>query len=113
MSLYETTLIIRQDMSTAEVEKLADDLAAIVTQGGGKIKQREYWGLRSLAYRINKSKKGHYVYLGMDAPSDAVKAMEQKIRYTEDVMRSLTVKVEKLPEGPTPVMQKDRDQEAA
>jgi small subunit ribosomal protein S6 len=113
MPFYESTFILRQDLSSAEVEKLADEISALITQGGGKIQQREYWGLRSLSYRINKSKKGHYVFLGINAPAKAMQDMEQKVRYMEDVVRTLTVRVEQLSEGPTAMMQKDKEFEAA
>lgn len=113
MPLYESTFILRQDLSTAEVDKIIDEFADILQKGKGKVKSREYWGLRSMAYRINKSKKGHYVFLGIEAPAKAVQDMEQKARYTEDVVRSLTVRVEALSEGQTAMMSKDKEYEAA
>jgi small subunit ribosomal protein S6 len=113
MPLYESTFILRQDLPTTEVDRIIDEFADIVKKGGGKVKQREYWGLKSLSYRINKSKKGHYVFLGLDSPVKAVQDMEQKVRYTEDVVRNLTVRVEKLVEGATAMMSKEKEYEAA
>lgn len=113
MPLYESTFILRQDLATGDVDKIIDELADTVKKGGGKVKTREYWGLRSMAYRINKSKKGHYVFLGLEAPAKAVQDMEQKARYTEDVVRNLTVRVEKLVEGTTAMMSKEKEYDAA
>ncbi len=96
MPLYEAVFIVRQDIATHDVQKLTDNLAAVIEVGGGKILKREYWGLRNLAYRINKSRRGHYMMLGIDAPAAAVIEMERKCRLNEDIMRVLTIKVEKI-----------------
>jgi small subunit ribosomal protein S6 len=114
MPLYETVFIARQDVSTAQVEALADGFAAGLKERGGEVKKREYWGLRNLSYRIKKNRKGHYVLLNIDAPAPAVLEMERTMRLNEDVLRYLTVKVEALEEGPSAMMQRreergDRD----
>ncbi len=111
MALYESTFIARQDMARQDVNKLAESLAAIVEQGGGKIVKNEYWGLRSLTYRINKHRKGHYTMLGIDAPAAAIKEMERNIRINEDIVRSLTVRVEAIEEGPSVMLQQSRSRE--
>ena len=105
MSLYECVVIARQDIATPQVETLADDLTTILTGLGGQVSKREYWGLRNIAYRVKKNRKGHYFLLNIDAPSAAVKEMERQMSINEDVLRFLTVRVEELEEGPSAVMQ--------
>jgi small subunit ribosomal protein S6 len=111
MPLYESTVIARQDLSRQDVNKITDSLGAIVEQGGGKIVKNEYWGLKSLAYRIQKHRKGHYSYMAIDASPEAIKEMERNIRINEDIVRSLTVRIEEVTEGPTAMMQQSRSQE--
>lgn len=105
MSFYENVFIARQDVSSAHVETLTDTLANLVTEHGGKVTKREYWGLRNLSYRIKKNRKGHYVLLNLDAPPAAVNELERNMRINEDVLRYLTVRVEALEEGPSAMMQ--------
>ena len=105
MSFYENVFIARQDVSCAQVETLTDTLANLVTEHGGKVTKREYWGLRNLSYRIKKNRKGHYVLLNLDAPPAAVNELERNMRINEDVLRYLTVRVEALEEGPSAMMQ--------
>ncbi|NDF11767.1 MAG: 30S ribosomal protein S6 [Proteobacteria bacterium] len=105
MPLYESTFIARQDISQADVERLTKEFSSIVETNGGKIVKNEYWGLRNLAYVIQKNKKGHYVFFGLDAPAAAVKEMERKIGLNEDVIRQLTVRVEAISKEPSPVLQ--------
>ena len=111
MPLYESTFIARQDLSKQDVTKLADGFSSIIQQGGGKVVKNEYWGLRSLAYKINKSRKGHYVMLGIDAPATALKEMERNLRINEDVIRNLTIRVEQMEEGPSAMLQQSRSRE--
>jgi len=112
MSLYESTFVVRQDVSRSDVNKLVDDFSNIITQNGGKIVKHEYWGLRNLAYKIKKNRKGHYVMLGIDAPYDAVKELERNLGLNEDVIRTLTVRVDAIEEGPSAMLQKSgRDDE--
>lgn len=111
MPLYESTFITRQDMSRQDITKLCDSFSAIVEQAGGKIVKNEYWGLRNFAYRINKSRKGHYTMLGIDAPAAAIKEMERQIGINEDVLRALTIRVEELDETPSVMMQQARSRE--
>jgi small subunit ribosomal protein S6 len=105
MPFYENVFIARQDISAAQVEALADTFAAVVSQQGGEVKKREYWGLRNIAYRIKKNRKGHYVLLNLDAPPPAVSELERNMRINEDVIRYLTVRVDALEDGPSVVMQ--------
>ena len=94
MALYEHLLIARQDISAQQVDALATHLKTIVEGEGGKIEKQEYWGLRGLAYRIKKNRKGHYVLLNINAPSKAVIELERQLKINEDVLRFLTVRVE-------------------
>ncbi|MBV9859755.1 MAG: 30S ribosomal protein S6 [Alphaproteobacteria bacterium] len=105
MSLYENVFIARQDITGAQVDALADTFTQLIADNGGEVKKREYWGLRNLTYRMNKNRKGHYVLFNIDAPAAAIAEMERTMRINEDVLRYLTIKVEKLEEGPSPVMQ--------
>jgi small subunit ribosomal protein S6 len=104
MPLYESTFIARQDLSRQDVARLSDAYAAIIESGGGKVVKNEYWGLRGLAYRIQKNRKGHYTLLGIDAPHEAVKEMQRNMRINEEIIRTLTVRVEEISEEPSPVM---------
>lgn len=105
MALYEATFIARQDMTEKEVERLTEEFSGAVTEKGGRIVKNESWGLRNLAYRINKNRKGHYVMLGLDAPAEAVKEIRRKFNLSEDVIRSLVVRVDNLPKGPSAMLQ--------
>jgi len=113
MPLYENVFIARQDATAAQVEALTDTFTGIITEQGGQVTKKEYWGLRNLAYRIKKNRKGHYTLLNIDAPPAAVAEMERNMRISEDVIRLLTVKVEALEEGPSAMLQSrsrdDRD----
>ena len=104
MSLYETVIIARQDIAAPQVETLTEDFANIITGLGGQVTKREYWGLRNIAYRVKKNRKGHYVLFNIDAPSAAVKELERQMSLNEDILRFLTVRVEELEEGPSAVM---------
>lgn len=105
MALYECVFIARQDISATQVEGLVGQFTGIIEEGGGKVASSEMWGLRSLAYKIKKKRKGHYVLLNIDSPSPAVQEMERMMRLNEDIIRYLTVRVEELEEGPSVVMQ--------
>jgi small subunit ribosomal protein S6 len=105
MPFYETVFIARQDATAAQVETLTESFAAIIAEQGGKMTKKEYWGLRSLTYRIKKNRKGHYMLLNIDASPAAVKEMERNMRINEDVLRLLTVRVEALEEGPSAMLQ--------
>ena len=105
MSLYESTFIIRHDMSTQQVEQLAESFSEIIKNNGGEVSKTEHWGLKTLAYRIKKTRKGHYVFFNLDAPSAAIQEYERNLRLSEDVLRYLTVRVDELDPEPSPMMQ--------
>ena len=106
MALYEHVFIARQDLSNAQAEGLVEHFSQILKDNGGSVVGTEYWGLRTLAYKINKNRKGHYAYLRTDAPAAAVLEMERLMRLHDDVMRVLTIKVDAHEEGPSVQMQK-------
>jgi len=105
MALYEHTFIARQDLSSAQAEGLIEHFGQVLTDNGGKVVGTEYWGLKTMAYKINKNRKGHYAYVKSDAPSEAVHEMERLMRLHDDVMRVLTLKVDAHEEGPSAVLQ--------
>ncbi|MBO0334510.1 30S ribosomal protein S6 [Sneathiella sp. CAU 1612] len=105
MPLYETVIIARQDISTQQVETLTENMSSFITDGGGTVAKVENWGLRNLAYKIKKNRKGHYVLLNLDTPVDAMKEMERNLRLNEDVLRHMTIKVEELEEGDSVMLQ--------
>ena len=96
MALYEHLLIARQDISAQQVDALAQHLKTIVEGEGGKVEKQEYWGLRGLAYRIKKNRKGHYVLLNLNAPAKAVQELERQLKINEDVLRFMSVKVDQF-----------------
>ena len=105
MRLYESVLIARQDISTAQVETLVDEFSKIIENGGGSIKKREYWGLRSLAYRIKKNRKCHYVMLNVEADSATLNEYERIMGLNEDILRFMTIRIEEVDEEPSIMMQ--------
>ncbi|MCR9074141.1 MAG: 30S ribosomal protein S6 [Alphaproteobacteria bacterium] len=111
MPYYESVFIARQDVSSTQVEQLTDQFAEVVAGLGGEVKKREYWGLRNLAYKVNKNRKGHYVLFNLDAPSDAVTEMERLMRLNEDVLRYMTIRVDELEDGPSIMMQAKSDRD--
>ena len=105
MRLYESVLIARQDITTAQVETMADEFAEIITSAGGSIRKREYWGLRALAYRIKKNRKGHYVMFNLETDSDTLKEYERIMGLNEDVLRFMNIRIEEVDEAPSIMMQ--------
>ena len=104
MALYEHVFISRQDLSTSQAEALIEHFSNILTKNGGEVVSHEYWGLKTMAYKINKNRKGHYVLLRSDSSAIAVQEMERLMRLHEDVMRVMTIKIAKHEEGPSAVM---------
>ncbi len=96
MSKYETVFIARQDLAPAQVEQLAEKMGKIITDNGGKVHKTEHWGLRTLAYRINKNRKGHYVLFELDTPAPALHELERQMRLSEDILRSMTIKIDEF-----------------
>lgn len=105
MALYEHVFITRQDLSNAQAEGLIEHFSAVLSDNEGKVIDQEYWGLKTMAYKINKNRKGHYAFLKSDAPSSAVQEMERLMRLHEDVMRVMTIRVDEHEEGPSVVIQ--------
>ena len=105
MALYEHVFIARQDLSNAQAEGLIEHFGQVLSDNGGKVVDHEYWGLRTMAYKINKNRKGHYGFMRSDSPSDAVQEMERLMRLHDDVMRVMTIKVDQHEEGPSAVVQ--------
>ena len=111
MPLYEHVFISRQDLSNAQAEGLIEHFSTVLADNGGQVVDQEYWGVKTMAYKINKNRKGHNAFLKTDAPAPAVQEMERLMRLHDDVMRVLTIKVDEHVEGPSIQMQKrdDRD----
>ena len=105
MRLYESVIIARQDISATQVETLINEFSAIIENGGGSIKKREYWGLRSLAYRIKKNRKGHYVMLNLETDSETLNEYERIMGLNEDILRFLNIRIEEVSEEPSIMMQ--------
>ena len=106
MPLYEHVFLARQDLAQAQVDALAENATKIITDNGGKVVKTETWGLRSLAYRILKNRKAHYVMLDLDAPPPAIAELERQSNINEDVIRFLTLKVDEHEKGPSAMMRR-------
>jgi small subunit ribosomal protein S6 len=112
MPLYEHVYLARQDVTAQQVDELTAQYKGVIEQLGGKITKTEYWGVKSLAYRIRKNRKAHLTLLNIDAPPAALAEVERQMRLSEDVLRYLTVRVEAHEEGPSAMMRKsDRDRD--
>ena len=104
MAFYESIIIIRQDVSSVDVDKIAEDFIKIIKDHKGSVLKTEYWGLRSLAYEIQNNKKGHYYFMGIEAGNDLIKELGRKIKLSESVIRSSLVKVKEISKEPSPVL---------
>jgi small subunit ribosomal protein S6 len=104
MALYEHVFIARQDISNAQAEGLIEHFTQVLKDNGGDVSGFEYWGLRSMAFKINKNRKGHYAFLKSDASAAAVAEMERLMRLHDDVMRVMTIKVEEHEEGDSAIV---------
>jgi small subunit ribosomal protein S6 len=115
MPLYEHVFLARQDLAQAQVDALAENATKIITDNGGKVAKTETWGLRSLAYRIAKNRKAHYVALDLDAPAPAIAELERQSNINEDIIRFLTIRVDEHETGPSAMMRRgergDKDRE--
>jgi small subunit ribosomal protein S6 len=111
MPLYEHVFLARQDISAQQVDALVQSFRSILEEHGGQVGKTEYWGLKSLAYRIKKNRKAHYALMNIDAPPDAVTELERQERLSTDIIRFLTVRVDEHEAGPSPMMRRaDRDE---
>jgi len=106
MPYYETVFIARQDLTDTQVKDITAHLSKIITDAKGNIHKTEFWGLKSFAYRMNKSRKGHYVLLEIETDSDALHEMERQMRLNEDILRHQTIREDALTEGPSVMMDK-------
>ena len=106
MPLYEHVFLARQDLAQAQVDALAETATKIIEDNNGKVVKTETWGLRSLAYKIAKNRKAHYVLLNIDAPAGVVAELERQTQINEDVIRFMTVRVDELEAGPSVMMRK-------
>lgn len=112
MAFYESVFIVRQDITSADVDKITNDFVKIIEDNKGKIVKQEYWNLRTLAYEIANNKKGHYVYLGIDAPFSTIKEMERRMKLNENIIRFCTIKVDEISAEPSPILKgKSQDSE--
>ena len=112
MNLYEHVFILRQDISNTQVDEIMDNFEKVLTENKGKVLDKEYWGMKTLSYKINKNRKGHYCFYKSNSPWEAVKEMERLMKIHEDILRVLTVKVTKHQEGPSVMLQaKSRNDE--
>lgn len=109
MALYEHIFMSRPDVTAQQVEALIEQYKSVIEAAGGKVAKQEYWGVKSLAYKIRKNRKAHFTLLNLDAPHAAVAEMERQMRLSEDVIRFITVRVEEHEEGPSIMMQKRDD----
>ena len=104
MALYESVIIGRQDLTPGQFETLLEKFIEVIQSFKGEIKKRENWGIRNLAYKINKNRKGHYTLLNIDGPPEAIQEYERLMRLDEDVIRFLTIKIKSVNEKPSPLM---------
>ena len=110
MSLYEHVFLARQDISAQQVEGLLQTFRSLLEENGGKVGKTEYWGLKTLAYRIKKNRKAHYTLMDIDAPHEAVAELERQMGLSTDIIRFITIKVDEHEEGPSAMMRRsDRD----
>lgn len=113
MPLYETVLITRQDLSTGQNDDFLKNMHKVIQDNGGKVANTEYWGLRQMAYKINKNKKGHYTLIHTDGPAVAKDELERALRISEDCLRYMSVRIEKLPEGQSAILRKKDEGDAS
>jgi small subunit ribosomal protein S6 len=111
MPLYEHVFLARQDVSAQQVETMTDTFKGVIEKSGGQVTKIEYWGVKSLAYRIKKNRKAHFALFNISAPAAGVAEMERQMKINEDVLRFMTIKVEKLEEGPSAMMQRREREE--
>ena len=111
MPMYEHVFLARQDLANAQVDAMSETFTKIITDGNGRVAKNEYWGLRSLAYRIKKNRKAHYVMFNIDAPPAAISELERQVGLSEDILRFMTVRVDTMEEGPSAMMRRNESRE--
>lgn len=108
MALYEHVFLARQDLAQAQVDTITEEAGKIIADNGGKVVETENWGLKSLAYKIQKNRKAHFVMLRLDTPPAAVEELERQTRLSEDVLRYMTIRVDAHEDGPSAMMRKEK-----
>ncbi len=111
MPMYEHVFLARQDLANAQVDAMSEAFTKIITDHDGRVAKNEYWGLRSLAYRIKKNRKAHYVMFNIDAPPAAITELERQVGLSEDILRFMTVRVDEMEEGPSAMMRRNESRE--
>ncbi len=109
MPLYESVIVARQDITKSQLDNLVDEFGSIIEENGGNIKKTEYWGLKNLAYEINKNKKAHYTMLILETAPESIAEYERKMRINEDIIRYITIKVDGFEDKPSIMMQNASD----
>ncbi|WP_019962060.1 30S ribosomal protein S6 [Woodsholea maritima] len=109
MAFYEHVFIARPDLAPAQVETALEEIKALIEEKGGKVGKTEYWGLRTLAYRMDKNRKGHYGLVDMEADASILEAIDVRQRFSDDVIRYLTIRLDELPEGPSAILRKGEE----
>ena len=109
MALYESVIIGRQDLTANQFETIIEELISVLKSQNGEVKKKEYWGLRNLAYKINKNRKGHYLMLNIDSPPSGITEYERLMGLHEDIVRFLTIKIDEINEIPSPMMSGKND----
>ncbi len=104
MTFYESVFIIRQDISSTDVDKITDDFTKIVKDNNGEVIKVEYWGLRSLAYKIGNNKKGHYVFMGLKTNFLVINELERKMKISENIIRYININVDSISTEPSPIL---------
>ena len=110
MPLYENVFIARQDITPAQVDGLIETFEKVITDGGGSVSDKEKWGLKTLAYKIKKNRKGHYTLMHISSSAEAIHEMERQMRINEDVLRYISIRVDEFEDGPSAMM-RSRDRE--
>ena len=116
MPYYETVFIARQDLGESQVKEITESSEKVIKDAGGKILKTENWGLRTLAYKINKNRRGHYILIESDTPAPAIHEMERQMRLSEDILRYMSIKLDAPTEGPSVILDKgnkDTDEKEA
>ena len=111
MALYESVIIGRQDLTPSQFETIVNEFISVIESLKGTIQKQESWGLRNLAYKINKNRKGHYMLLNIDGPADAIVEYERLMRLHEDIIRFLTMRIKSVDEKPSPLMNNKNDRQ--
>ena len=111
MALYESVIIGRQDLTTSQFETIVNEFISVIESLKGTIQKQESWGLRNLAYKINKNRKGHYMLLNIDGPADAIVEYERLMRLHEDIIRFLTMRIKSVDEKPSSLMSNKNDRQ--